>query len=70
MSRFFGKINGEFPSVDELKVEILGEVYGEGRFVYIKPSKEPIKVVSVLEFEEMKNKSKSKVEVEKNKDAR
>ncbi len=70
MSSFFGKINGEFPSVDELQVEILGEACGEGKFVYIKPSKEPMRLVSVREFEEMKKKSESKVDVEKNKDAR
>lgn len=70
MSKFNGQINGEFPSIDELQVEILGEVHHVGNFVYVKPSKEPVKVVSAREFEEMQKKSKNKVDAGKNKDAR
>lgn len=65
MSKFHGKINGEFPFVDELQVNIVGEVQQNGKIVYVKPSKEPFKMVSAQEFEEMRKKSKSNVGPEK-----
>lgn len=65
MSKFHGKINGEFPSADELQVIIVGEVQQNGKIVYVKPSKEPFKIVSAQEFEEMKKKRKSDVGLEK-----
>jgi len=61
MSQIFGLINGDVGKFDAVKVEILGKASQPkscSRFVFIKPSGESGRIVTIEEFEEIRKKSK------------